>query len=482
MIGIEFPEFLIKVSVNLSLPATKDPACREAISCVYLPDALDRLSDKFVELNRKRVRDLDARAVITFKGAKDVDVDDLGDAMRAVSIDVPTSGPEPEPKRKFVYYTDHPLLAASIAYSPHFIRTTERDEADIVWVCYTLSDPRPVKRSSDVASAPQCVNQFPNQNLLTVKDLLIATLHAYFGYAELKGWVPRTYNLNTECREWLGEVVERRKRQGKRENGKEGADCEMEGNVWITKPWNGTRSEGCAVADARKWGGVAELLKQGNRRLYYSGLGKCSDAEARCRVHHFSSPDIERPYLISGKKLDLRVLAVVRSLEPLQIYLLQEDPFYARCANKEYGLGRFDDFERHFTVMKYRGYDDTYIRHHNLLTHFVSTYGQDHVDRTLVPGIHRIVKRIFAAASAPELAKTAVGVAGHHARTRMEPYEHARGIYGVDVIPDEGLMPWLLEVSFQPDLGQYMKWHPRVMADVFEFVFLNKGAEKFVQL
>ncbi|RUP44605.1 LOW QUALITY PROTEIN: hypothetical protein BC936DRAFT_149229 [Jimgerdemannia flammicorona] len=88
----------------------------------------------------------------------------------------------------------------------------------------------------------------------------------------------------------------------------------------------------------------------GNRRLYYSGLGKCSDAEARCRVHHFSSPDIERPYLISGKKLDLRVLAVVRSLEPLQIYLLQEDPFYARCANKEYGLGRFDDFERHFTT------------------------------------------------------------------------------------------------------------------------------------
>ncbi|RUP44604.1 hypothetical protein BC936DRAFT_149228 [Jimgerdemannia flammicorona] len=211
------------------MATTKDPACREAISCVYLPDALDRLSDKFVELNRKRVRDLDARAVITFKGAKDVDVDDLGDAMRAVSIDVPTSGPEPEPKRKFVYYTDHPLLAASIAYSPHFIRTTERDEADIVWVCYTLSDPRPVKRSSDVASAPQCVNQFPNQNLLTVKDLLIATLHAYFGYAELKGWVPRTYNLNTECREWLGEVVERRKRQGKREKGgsglRDGREC-----------------------------------------------------------------------------------------------------------------------------------------------------------------------------------------------------------------------------------------------------------------
>ena len=37
-------------------------------------------------------------------------------------------------------------------------------------------------------------------------------------------------------------------------------------------------------------------------------------------------------------------------------------------------------------------------------------------------------------------------------------------------------------VSFQPDLGQYSKWHPRVMADVFEFVFLGLGTEKFLLL
>jgi tubulin--tyrosine ligase-like protein 12 len=57
---------------------------------------------------------------------------------------------------------------------------------------------------------------------------------------------------------------------------------------------------------------------------------------------------IHRPTLYNKRKFDLRYILLLRSTQPLEIYLYKM--FWIRLANKEFSLDSFDDYEKHFTV------------------------------------------------------------------------------------------------------------------------------------
>jgi tubulin--tyrosine ligase-like protein 12 len=61
-----------------------------------------------------------------------------------------------------------------------------------------------------------------------------------------------------------------------------------------------------------------------------------------------ASQYLSRPALYKGRKFDLRYIIMVRSLQPLEMYVYRM--FWIRAANKPFSLDHLDDYEKHFTV------------------------------------------------------------------------------------------------------------------------------------
>jgi len=69
------------------------------------------------------------------------------------------------------------------------------------------------------------VNQFPFENVVTVKDLLAICCRRTEGFEK---WLPETYNLSYELPKFVAYF-----------NNRQSADLD---NYWILKPWNLARS------------------------------------------------------------------------------------------------------------------------------------------------------------------------------------------------------------------------------------------------
>lgn len=82
-------------------------------------------------------------------------------------------------------------------------------------------------------SRPSClVNQFPFENVVTVKDLLAIVSRRV---KESQSWLPITYNLSYEMPKFIEYYRQRDKN-----------DLD---NIWIMKPWNLARSIDTTVTD-----------------------------------------------------------------------------------------------------------------------------------------------------------------------------------------------------------------------------------------
>lgn len=97
-------------------------------------------------------------------------------------------------------------------------------------------------------------------------------------------WLQPTYNLETHLSQLIGDYHVR-KRDG----------CN---NLWILKPWNMARTIDTTVTD--NLSAIIRLMETGPKI---------------CQKY------IEHPALFNGKKFDLRYMVLVRSMNPLEIYL-----------------------------------------------------------------------------------------------------------------------------------------------------------------
>eukprot|EP00850_Spirogloea_muscicola_P021625 SM000256S08679 [mRNA] locus=s256:71999:76864:+ [translate_table: standard] len=311
-------------------------------------------------------------------------------------------------------------------------------ESDIVWASIQIDDE---VRSTARLRPGQLINQFPYEACLVMKHHLASTVHQAYGEPN---WMQPTYDLSTQLPALIGDY------QLRQQSG--------QNNLWILKPWNMARRQvqhftsstspfiDTVVVDTLP--AIVRMLETGPK---------------------IAQKYIEAPALYNGRKFDLRYLVLLRSLDPLELFV--SDVFWARLANNPYNVDKrmLNDFQTHFTVMNYVGL----LNHVN--THeFVATFEKEHEVHwaTIQTSVNRLLRDLFEAARCihPEMQS-----------------EYSRAIYGCDIMLDNQFQPKLLEVTYCPDCTRATKYDMQSLAgdgrvykgvdffnDVFGCLFLKE--------
>ncbi|KAK4713757.1 hypothetical protein R3W88_019664 [Solanum pinnatisectum] len=286
-------------------------------------------------------------------------------------------------------YADIPQVEEYLT-RPEFVITTEPKDADIIWTSMQIDEE--TKKATGI-NDEQYINQFPFEACLVMKHHLAETIQKAHGLVK---WLQPTYNLETQLSQLIGDFCVRER--------------EKLDNLWILKPWNMARTIDTTINS--NLSAIIRLMETGPKI---------------CQKY------IEHPALFKGRKFDLRYIVLVRSMNPLEIFLAEV--FWVRLANNTYTLEKhsFDEYETHFTVMNYRGK----LNHMNT-PDFVKEFEKEHEVNWLDihSRIRNMIKSAFEAAAAvhPEM---------HHSKSRA--------MYGVDVMLDSRFQPKLLEITYCPD-------------------------------
>ncbi|XP_052130109.1 probable tubulin polyglutamylase TTLL9 [Frankliniella occidentalis] len=147
---------------------------------------------------------------------------------------------------------------------------------------------------------------------------------------------------------------------------------------------------------------------------------------------------IDRPYLIAGKKFDIRFYVLVTSFRPLKVWMAREG--FARMCGDAYDLRSLNNQRGHLTNMA------------------IQLKGND----TDVPGCKwglRRLRQFLTTAHGPADVDRLFQRIAHVVMTSLRSVQqailqdrHCFELYGYDVLLDEELNPWLLEVNASPSL------------------------------
>lgn len=289
-------------------------------------------------------------------------------------------------------YADIPQVEEYLT-RPEFVITTEPKDADIIWTSMQIDEE--TKKAVGI-NDEQYINQFPFEACLVMKHHLAETIQKAHGLVE---WLQPTYNLETQLSQLIGDFHLRER--------------EKLDNLWILKPWNMARTIDTTINS--NLSAIIRLMETGPKI---------------CQKY------IEHPALFKGRKFDLRYIVLVRSMNPLEIFLA--DVFWVRLANNAYTLEKhsFDEYETHFTVMNYKGR----LNHMNT-PEFVKEFEKEHEVNWL--DIHSRIRNMIKSAIE---AAAVVHPEMHHSKSRA--------MYGVDVMLDCHFQPKLLEITYCPDCNR----------------------------
>lgn len=325
---------------------------------------------------------------------------------------------------------------------PRFQLTNDENEADILWVTYHFKD---YKQFSE-AYSHKFINQFPFENVITIKDLLsvvcqckyrvkgetfnINTLETY------PSWLPTTFNLNTELTKFISYFQHRQDK---------GLD-----NFWICKPYNLARGLDILITDN------LDCLV----RLPTSG--------PKIAQKYVSKPVLFNRPDCGMVKFDIRYVTLLKSIKPLKLYVYKH--FFLRFANEPFELNEFEKYEKHFTVMNYSHCPLYHVRSEKFISQFNNQYPSQEW-RVVEPKILLMFREVFEAATTRE---PPCGIAES---------PQSRALYAVDLILEVNkcgkFAPKLLEVNWTPDCQRACEYYPDFYNDVFSLLFLNEDGDNF---
>uniref|UniRef100_A0A8C9G622 Tubulin tyrosine ligase like 12 n=1 Tax=Pavo cristatus TaxID=9049 RepID=A0A8C9G622_PAVCR len=322
----------------------------------------------------------------------------------------------------FKVFTDIQQVLNSLTH-PRFVFTDNEAEADILYNFSHFKDYR-LKLSEERPEV--MLNQFPCENLLTVKDCL-ASISRRAGGPDGPRWLPRTFNLQTELPQFIC-YFQQRERRG-------------EDNHWICKPWNLARSLDTHITNS-----LNNIIRH-----------RESSPKVVCKY-------IENPVLFHREdvgmvKFDIRYVVLLRSVKPLKLYVY--DVFWLRFSNRAFSLDDLDDYEKHFTVMNYApGVTLKQVSQQSKIFPYLC-----------VANIFKAFAELFQVASAKP---APLGICD---------YPSSRAIYAIDLMlkwdtSRDGkriMQPQILEVNFNPDCDRACKYHPTFFNDVFSTLFLDEA-------
>ncbi|KAI9986419.1 hypothetical protein PInf_025362 [Phytophthora infestans] len=151
---------------------------------------------------------------------------------------------------------------------------------------------------------------------------------------------------------------------------------------------------------------------------------------------------ISSPYLVGGKKFDLRLYALVPSFCPLEIYLFRGG--FARFTNSRYSNNHSDIANSfiHLTNVAVQKTSENYNKQHggkwdlrNLKLYMMSKHGPERINKLFYEIQLVIIKSLLSVEKI------------------IMNDKHCFELYGYDIMIDENLKPWLLEVNASPSLS-----------------------------
>ncbi|XP_066593904.1 polyglutamylase complex subunit TTLL1 isoform X2 [Prorops nasuta] len=274
----------------------------------------------------------------------------------------------------------------------------------------------------------QTINHFPNHYELTRKDLLVKNIKRYRKDLEREGnplaeradvpgkylhldFIPVTFVLPADYNMFVEEY--RKSPQ----------------STWIMKPCG--KSQGAGIFLINKLSKLKKWSREA-KNPFNPNLTKESYVISRY---------IDNPLLIGGKKFDLRLYVLITSFRPLKAYLFKLG-FCRFCTVKyDTSIQELDNMYVHLTNVSVQKHGDEYNSMHggklsvqNLRLYLESTRGKI-VTEKLFDNISWCIAHSLKAV-APVMAND----------------RHCFECYGYDIIIDNKLKPWLVEVNASPSL------------------------------
>jgi tubulin--tyrosine ligase-like protein 12 len=291
--------------------------------------------------------------------------------------------------------------------SPRF-QQAPAETADVIWTRTKIIDPHAFETD-------RFLNQFPFETIIVMKNQLAQTVQQ----GARVDWFPLTFDLNHEFSAFMGEFLIRQKHG--------------EDNHWIVKPINMSRGIDCQVTNSLDF--VVRAMETGPKIV---------------------QKYITKPLLLDGKKIDLRFIVLLKSVEPLRVFVYEH--FWIRSANQPFSLLHSQQFsyETHFTVMNYSGHTMRHIKDNEFISHFEEITGTTWA--VTQQSIYKAIKELFVVA----------------ARNKNLHRDKSRAIYGLDIILDTNLQPYILEVNFCPDCERAVKYYPEFTNQVFNCLFFGE--------
>ena len=250
------------------------------------------------------------------------------------------------------------------------------------------------------------LNHFPKSANITKKDGLARNLRrmktSYGG--SIFDFFPRTFILPNEYKKFVAEFSKQ--------------DGDQRSNYWICKP----TEQSC---------GRGIFIFQDLHDLTYD-----------CAV--VVQKYINKPFLISGYKFDLRLYAIVKSFHPFQLYIYHEG--IVRFSTERFDLSKLDNRFSHLTNTSINKTGPQYSTDKEsigvgckwTLSQLRVYLYKHNIDDCLL--WHRITSIIIL---------TLLSQIHDIPTNSSNCFE----LFGFDILVDEKMKPWLLEVNFSPALG-----------------------------
>ena len=320
------------------------------------------------------------------------------------------------------------LLVKNLLEDNGFIQTVNNNDFSILWASGHIK----------LNVFPYCekfqkLNHFPRSGELTRKDLLyknLSKLKASFPGSKFD-FLPISFLIPNEIG-FLNDEM-------KKDNNKK---------LWIIKP--------CASSQGRG--------------IYLTNNIKDIDGNYK----QIASKYIDNPFTINKKKFDLRIYVLVTSIVPLKIYRFNEG--LTRFATDNYNINIYDKCS-HLTNYAINKNNKNYIQNENLennnyntskwsLTQFKNFLNSNKINSDLI--FNKIDDIII---------KTLISVE-NNLFTAMEKYTNFYNncfeLFGFDILIDENLNPWLMEVNLSPNLHYDspidLKIKGEMIAEIFDII------------
>nr|XP_035154048.2 probable tubulin polyglutamylase TTLL9 isoform X6 [Callithrix jacchus] len=304
-----------------------------------------------------------------------------------------------------------------LRHRPGWVEVKDEGEWDFYWCDLSW-----LRENSDHTYMDEHVriSHFRNHYELTRKNYMVKNLKRFRKQLEREAgkleaakcdFFPKTFELPSEYHLFVEEF---------RKN---------PGITWIMKPV--ARSQGKGIFLFRRLKDIMDWRKD---------TRNSDDQKDDITVENYVAQRyIENPYLIGGRKFDLRVYVLVMSYIPLRAWLYRDG--FARFSNTRFTLNSIDDQYVHLTNVAVQKTSPDYHPKKGskwMLQRFRQYLASKHGPQA-VETLFRDMDNIFIK-SLQSVQKVIISD------------KHCFELYGYDILIDQDLKPWLLEVNASPSL------------------------------